>query len=197
MTKNSKYLEFKEFADSLASRTFDYPSVLKGDFPGLHESVHRNYQFLLGRPLDTLSDKMMENLQWIFHTQFSQATDWKVGKLYKFCCSVMFEASFITLYGRDPRADGHNVIGAIEEKFTKFDASFSYLAARVPIELLGDTKRIRKELIDVFLPTNTANWLGVSELIEGRKEMFERYEVLRDYDKAGSKLLNDCLSRIR
>ncbi|XP_077208410.1 cytochrome P450 7B1 [Paroedura picta] len=184
VTKNSKYLEFQEFADSLASQTFDYPSVLKGDFPGLNENVHRNYQFLLGRPLDTLSDNMMTNLQWIFNTHFSQATDWKVGKLYKFCCSVMFKASFITLYGRDPSADGHNSIGAIEEKFTKFDANFSYLAANIPIELLGATKRIRKELIDVFLPTNTANWLGVSELIESRKEMFERYEVLRDYDKA-------------
>ncbi|XP_060099685.1 cytochrome P450 7B1 [Heteronotia binoei] len=183
MTKNSKYLEFQEFADSLASRVFDYPSVLKGDFPGLNENVHRNYQFLLGKPLDALSDNMMMNLQWIFNTQFSQATDWKVGKLYKFCCSVMFKASFITLYGRHPSADGH-IIGAIEEKFTKFDANFSYLAANIPIELLGATKRIRKELIDVFLPTNTANWLEVSELIEARKEMFERYEVLRDYDKA-------------
>ncbi|XP_054840678.1 cytochrome P450 7B1 isoform X2 [Eublepharis macularius] len=184
VTKNSKYLEFKEFADSLASRTFDYPSVLKEDFPDLNENVHRNYQYLLGKPLDTLSDNMMTNLQWIFKRQFSQTTDWKVGKLYKFCCSVMFEASFITLYGRDPSADGHNVIGAIEENFIKFDANFSYLAANIPIELLGATKRIRKELIHVFLPTSTAKWLGVSELIEARKEVFERYEVLSDYDKA-------------
>uniref|UniRef100_A0ACB8FE41 Uncharacterized protein n=1 Tax=Sphaerodactylus townsendi TaxID=933632 RepID=A0ACB8FE41_9SAUR len=182
--KNSKYLEFQEFADSLSSRTFDHPPLIKGDFPGLNEYVHRNYQLLLGKPLDTLSDNMMTNLQSIFKRQFSQVTDWKVGKLYKFCSSVMFEGSFITLHGRDPSANSHNIIGAIEEKFTKFDARFSYLAANIPIELLGGTKRIRKELIDIFLPTSTAKWEGVSEIIEGRKEMFEAFEGLRDYDKA-------------
>ncbi|XP_053106559.1 25-hydroxycholesterol 7-alpha-hydroxylase isoform X2 [Hemicordylus capensis] len=184
LTKLNKYLEFEEFADNISSRIFNYPSILKGNFPDLSENVHRNYQYLKGKSLDALSDSMIKNLQCIFKKRFSQATDWETEKMNKFCFSVMFEASFITLYGRDPSADGHNVVDAIGDKFTKFDANFSYLAANIPIELLGSTKRIREELIHYFLPNNTSKLLGVSEVIQARKDLFEMYEVLGDYDKA-------------
>uniref|UniRef100_A0A8D0HRT6 Cytochrome P450 family 7 subfamily B member 1 n=1 Tax=Sphenodon punctatus TaxID=8508 RepID=A0A8D0HRT6_SPHPU len=182
--RNSRQLEFHEFADAMASRTFDYPRVSNGNFPNLKEDLHKIYQLLQGKPLDILSDHMMENLQGIFEWKFSQATDWETEKMYKFCCSVIFEASFITLYGRDPDADGHKVISEIRDKFTKFDASFPYLAANIPIELLGATKEIRKELIHNFFPNNMRKWLGGSEVIQARKDTLEKYELLGDYDKA-------------
>ncbi|KAH0617674.1 hypothetical protein JD844_016149 [Phrynosoma platyrhinos] len=127
---------------------------------------------------------MMKNLQSIFKTKFSQVTDWKVETVNKFCFSIVFEASFRTLYGRDPGADGYSVTDAIGDKFLKFDAKFSYLAANIPIELLGETKEIRKELIHFFKSENMAKWLGISEVIQDRKNMFEMYEELGDYDKA-------------
>ncbi|XP_027666895.2 cytochrome P450 7B1 isoform X2 [Falco cherrug] len=182
--RNSKQLEFHEFADKMASKTFDYPALSKGKFPDLKENLHRIYQYLQGKPLDIISDHMMKNLQDIFEWKCSQATDWETEKMYKFCCSVMFEASFITLYGRVPAADGHKVISEIRDKFIKFDASFPYLAANIPIELLGATKKVRKELIHHFLLQNMTKWLGGSKVVQARQDIFEKYELLGDYDKA-------------
>ncbi|KAJ7411992.1 25-hydroxycholesterol 7-alpha-hydroxylase [Willisornis vidua] len=182
--RNSKQLEFHEFANKMASKTFDYPALSKGKFPDLKENLHRIYQYLQGKPLDIISDHMMKNLQDIFEWKCSQATDWETEKMYKFCCSVMFEASFVTLYGRVPAADGHKVISEIRDKFIKFDASFPYLAANIPIELLGATKKVRKELIHHFLLQNMTKWLGGSKVVQARQDIFEKYELLGDYDKA-------------
>ncbi|XP_074879462.1 LOW QUALITY PROTEIN: cytochrome P450 7B1 [Buteo buteo] len=182
--RNSKQLEFHEFADKMASKTFDYPALSKGKFPDLKENLHRIYQYLQGKPLDIISDHMMKNLQDIFEWKCSQATDWETEKMYKFCCSVMFEASFVTLYGRVPAADGRKVISEIRDKFIKFDASFPYLAANIPIELLGATKKVRKELIHHFLLQNMTKWLGGSKVVQARQDIFEKYELLGDYDKA-------------
>ncbi|XP_038018229.1 cytochrome P450 7B1 isoform X2 [Motacilla alba alba] len=182
--RNSKQLEFHEFANKMASKTFDYPALSKGKFPELKENLHRIYQYLQGKPLDIISDHMMKNLQDIFEWKCSQATDWETEKMYKFCCSVMFEASFVTLYGRVPAADGHKVISEIRDKFIKFDASFPYLAANIPIELLGATKKVRKELIHHFLLQNMTKWLGGSKVVQARQDIFEKYELLGDYDKA-------------
>ncbi|XP_062986854.1 cytochrome P450 7B1 [Elgaria multicarinata webbii] len=182
VVKNAKYLEFQEFSDQLSVRVFDHPLIINDKFPELNENIHRNYQYLLGTPLDTLSDSMMKNLQCIFEKKFAQAKDWEIGKVNKFCFSLMFEASFRTLYGTDP--DDRYIVDAIGDKFVKFDANFSYLAANIPIGLLGATKRIRKELINVFFPESMARWLGVSEVVQMRKDIFEMYEQLGDYDKA-------------
>ncbi|XP_042692876.1 cytochrome P450 7B1 isoform X1 [Centrocercus urophasianus] len=182
--RNSKQLEFHEFADKMASKTFDYPALSNVKFPDLKENLHRIYQYLQGKPLEIISDHMMKNLQDIFEWKCSQATDWETEKMYKFCCSVMFEASFVTLYGRVPAADGRKVISEIRDKFIKFDASFPYLAANIPIELLGATKKVRKELIHHFLLQNMTKWLGGSKVVQARQDIFEKYELLGDYDKA-------------
>nr|XP_034980306.1 cytochrome P450 7B1 isoform X1 [Zootoca vivipara] len=184
VAKSSKYLQFKELSDQISTNAFDHPTTLDHNLPDLHENVHKAYQYLMGRPLDVLSDSMMGNLQGLFEKMCSQATDWEMGDVNKFCFSLMFEASFLTLYGKDPGAADYSITEAIGDKFNKFDARFSYLATNVPIELLGAAKRIRKELINVFLPENMARWLGTSEVVEFRKDLFEMYEVLRDYDKA-------------
>ncbi|KAG8133648.1 hypothetical protein E2320_011414 [Naja naja] len=184
MTKNSKYLEFTEFADQLSSQAFDHPPIVNGNFPDLNEHVHRNYQYIVGKSLDTLSDNMMKNLQIIFKRKISQMVDWEMEKMHKFCFSIIFEASFKTFYGRDPHNDDCNVTDEIGEKFLKFDANFSYLALNVPITLLGATKNIRRELINFLNPKKMEKWVDVSKVVQDRKDIFENYKALSDYDKA-------------
>ncbi|XP_026547894.1 25-hydroxycholesterol 7-alpha-hydroxylase [Notechis scutatus] len=184
MTKNSKYLGFTEFADQISSQAFDHPPIVNGNFPDLNEHVHRNYQYILGKSLDTLSDNMMKNLQNIFKRKISQMVDWEMEKMHKFCFSIIFEASFKTFFGRDPHNDGYNVTDEIGEKFLKFDANFSYLALNVPITLLGATKNIRRELINFLNPKKMEKWLDVSKVVQDRKDILENYKVLSDYDKA-------------
>ncbi|XP_066482462.1 cytochrome P450 7B1 [Tiliqua scincoides] len=184
LTKYGKYFNFDIFSDKFVTKVFDYPSIFSENYPNLNENVHRQYQYLQGKPLNMLSDSMMSNLQGVFEKRFAGTLDWRTEKMNMFCFTAMFEASFITLYGRNPCADDHSVVDAIGDKFTKFDANFSYLVANIPIELLGATKRIRKELIHYFLPKKMATWLEVSELVQARKDLFEMYEMLGDYDKA-------------
>ncbi|XP_058030280.1 cytochrome P450 7B1 [Ahaetulla prasina] len=184
VTKNSKYLEFSEIADQLSSQAFDHPPIINGKCPDLNEPVHRNYQYLLGKSLDTLSDNVMRNLQIIFKKKFSQMVDWEMEKMHKFCFSIIFEASFKTFFGRDPHNDSYNVTDEIGEKFLKFDANFSYLALNIPIALLGATKKIRREFINYLNPKKMEKWLDVSEVVQDRKDLLENYTVLSDYDKA-------------
>ncbi|XP_029447245.1 25-hydroxycholesterol 7-alpha-hydroxylase [Rhinatrema bivittatum] len=182
--RQGRQLDFSEFADDLSSRTFDYPYLKESTFPQLRVNLHRIYQILQGKALDKLTDSMMGNLQHVFKWKFSQATDWVTEKMYQFCCSIMFEASFMTLYGRDPAADGRKVISEIRDKFTKFDAKFPYLVINIPIALLGDTKKVRKELIHILSPNNIVNRKEVSEVVQARQNVLEQYELLQDYDKA-------------
>ncbi|XP_077348912.1 cytochrome P450 7B1 isoform X1 [Lithobates pipiens] len=184
VVRNGKKLDFHEFSNEMASRTFDYPRLSESKFPQLQDSMHKTYKIMQGKPLDKLTDSMMINLQRVFKWKFSQATDWRTENMYQFCCSIMFEASFMTLYGRDPVADGRNVISEMREKFTKFDAKFPYLVVNVPIALLGDTKSIREELIQYFMPHKMNVRRDLAEVIEARKDILENYDVLRDYDKA-------------
>ncbi|XP_053571050.1 cytochrome P450 7B1 [Bombina bombina] len=181
--RHGKQLDFHEFADEMASRTFDYPRLTEAKFPQLNDNLHRIYKILQGRALDKLTDSMMGNLQHVFKLKFLQATDWKIEKMYQFCCCIMFEASFMTLYGRDPVADGRKVISEIREKFTKFDAKFPYLVINIPIALLGATKKIREELIHIFFRNKMEKRLEVSEVVQTRNNVLEQYE-LQDYDRA-------------
>ncbi|XP_063307426.1 cytochrome P450 7B1 [Pelobates fuscus] len=182
--KQAKHLDFREFANEMASRTFDYPRITEAKFPQLRDNMHRIYKIMQGRALDKLTDSMMGNLQHVFKWKFSQATDWKIEKMYQFCCGIIFEASFMTLYGKDPVADGHKLISEIRENFTKFDAKFPYLVINIPISLLGATRKVREELIHIFFPNKMAKRSEVSELIQTRKNLLDQYDVLQDHDRA-------------
>nr|XP_033790646.1 cytochrome P450 7B1 isoform X2 [Geotrypetes seraphini] len=182
--RQARQLDFSEFADEMSSRTFDYPYLMEAKFPELRVNLHRIYMVMQGKGLDKLTDSMMGNLQHVFKLKFSQATDWVTEKMYQFCCSVMFEASFMTLYGRDSDADGHKVISEIKDKFIKFDAKFPYLVINIPIALLGDTRKIREELIHILFPNNILDRKEVSEVVQARQNVLEQYELLKDYDKA-------------
>uniref|UniRef100_A0A8C5Q1W8 25/26-hydroxycholesterol 7alpha-hydroxylase n=1 Tax=Leptobrachium leishanense TaxID=445787 RepID=A0A8C5Q1W8_9ANUR len=182
--KQAKHLDFREFANEFASRTFDYPRITEAKFPQLRDNMHRIYKIMQGRPLDKLTDSMMGNLQHVFKWKFSQATDWRTEKMYQFCCDIIFEASFMTLYGKDPVADGHKLISEIRENFTKFDAKFPYLVLNVPIALLGATRKIREELIRIFFPNKMEKRSEVSDLVQTRKNVLDQYDVLQDHDRA-------------
>ncbi|XP_073535463.1 cytochrome P450 7B1 isoform X2 [Phyllobates terribilis] len=182
--RHGKKLDFHEFSLEMSSRTFNYPRLTQAQYPQLTDNMHKIYKMMQGKSLDKLTDSMMKNLQHVFKWKFSQATDWKTEKMYQFCCSIMFEASFMTLYGKDPVADGRKVISEMREKFTKFDAKFPYLVINIPIALLGDTKTVREELIRFFMPKKMDKWFDQAEVIEARKDILEQYDVLNDRDKA-------------
>ncbi|XP_043921386.1 cytochrome P450 7B1 [Protopterus annectens] len=182
--RQGKQLDFQDFALSMASRTFAYPPMIETKFPGLSEKVHKAYQHLQGDSLNKLTESMNKNLQLVLCEKSIQETvDWRTEKLYSFCNRVMFEASFLSVYGKCQDGQRHSFIDRLKEDFNTFDKMFPYLVANVPIELLGATKKIRKDIINIFLCKNVMKWHETSDVVRCRRDLFEEYE-LRDQEKA-------------
>lgn len=183
--KQGRQLDFHEFSNRVAPFAFGYPPVTS-KFPGLREQIKRSFIFLQGDNLTPLTESMMGNLMLVFRQDYlDQESSWKTSYMYKFCNSIMFEATFLTMYGKPPSASRHSGMSVLEKDFIKFDNMFPLLVAQIPIWLLGRTKAIRQRLINYFLPHQMSCWSHSSEFIRTRFEMFEQYDTLRDFDKAG------------
>lgn len=197
--KQGKQLDFHEFADAAASKTFGYPAVRTARFPGLSDKIQRSFLLLQGSALNALTIRMMGNLQLVLQDVLSNHVaemedDWRQEGLYEFCERVMFEATFLTLYGQPPYTNTNvyanlhkkSWIDVLRDNFRKFDAVFPLLIARIPIGLLGRTKSIREQLIRFFHPHRMAEWTNPSEFIQARTDLFQQYDILKDLDKAGN-----------
>ncbi len=185
--KHGKQLDFHTFSDSAASRTFGFPPIRSGLFPGISDSIQRSYTLLQGPALEPLTFSMMGNLQQVLRRCFLPSEesgsdgDWQEAELYEFCKCVMFQTTFNTLYGHSSNLR----LDQLREDFEKFDAFFPLLMARVPIALLGKTKEIREKLIRFFYPQRMAEWRAPCEFIQTRTDLFQKYDTLQDKDKAG------------
>ncbi|XP_028329396.1 25-hydroxycholesterol 7-alpha-hydroxylase [Gouania willdenowi] len=182
--KQGRQLDFHEFSEKVAPVTFGYPPVINQRFPGLKEQISRSFQLLQGDNLTLLTESMMSNLMLLFRQDHMGQEGWRSGSMYEFCYSVMFEATFLTMYGRPPSASRHRGMSTLKEDFLKFDNMFPLLIAQIPIWLLGQTKAIRKKLINYFHPRQMFHWSSTSQFIQRRSELFEQYETLGDQDKA-------------
>uniref|UniRef100_A0A3Q0SRM6 Cytochrome P450, family 7, subfamily B, polypeptide 1 n=1 Tax=Amphilophus citrinellus TaxID=61819 RepID=A0A3Q0SRM6_AMPCI len=182
--KHGRQLDFHEFSNNAVPFIFGYPPTSK--FPGLQEEVKRSFLLLQGDSLTPLSESMMGNLMLIFREDYlNKENGWKSASMYEFCNSIMFEATFLTLYGKPASASRHSGIDMLKNDFVKFDNMFPLLIAQIPIWLLGQTKTIRKRLINYFLSHQMSCWSNASEFIRTHSKMFEQYDMLTDVDKAG------------
>ncbi|XP_047446370.1 cytochrome P450 7B1 [Mugil cephalus] len=183
--KHGRQLDFHEFSNKVAPFTFGYPPVSNGKYPGLREQIHRSFQLLQGDGLTPLTEAMMGNLMLVFRQDHLEGGGgWRSGSMYQFCFSVMFEATFLTMYGRPTGARRHSGMGALREDFIRFDNKFPLLIAQVPIWLLGRTKAVRDQLISCFLPNRMSSWSNTSQFIRRRSELFEQHDTLTDVDRA-------------
>ncbi|XP_015209277.1 cytochrome P450 7B1 isoform X4 [Lepisosteus oculatus] len=191
--KHRKQLDFRDFSDQVAPVTFGYPPIRNPKFPGIDEHIHRGYQLLQGDNLSPLTENMMKNLLFLFRQDYlSKEPQWRTEKMYSFCSKIMFEATFMTVFGKSGHTSRHADMASFREKFDKFDAMFPLLIAGIPIKFLGATKKIREDLINIFLPERMAHWKESSEFVKVRAELFEQYELLGSVDKAGS-AINESL----
>ncbi|XP_018612986.1 25-hydroxycholesterol 7-alpha-hydroxylase isoform X2 [Scleropages formosus] len=184
--KHGKQLDFHEFSDEVSPRTFGYPPIRSPKFSGLHEQIQRSYQFLKGENLNSLAQSVVENLELVLRQDhMTEGSQWMTDELYGFCFRVMFEASFMTLYGRPAQGSRHTQMAELAKRFRKFDAILPFLIAGVPISLLGAARSARKELKCFLQPQKLASWVAPSRFIQERVEVFEQYHLLGDLDKAG------------
>ncbi|XP_074484085.1 cytochrome P450 7B1 [Sebastes fasciatus] len=179
--RHGRQLDFHEFAQKVAPLTFGYSPIAK-ELPALQEQIEKSFALLKGDNLSTLTESMMGNLMLVFRQDhLGEDGGWKSGSVYEFCNSVMFEATFLTMYGRPASARRHSGMGVLREDFVRFDTVVPQLIAQIPIWLLGQTKAIRHKLISYFLPHR--DWSDTSQFIRRRLELFEQF-ALKDDERA-------------
>jgi oxysterol 7-alpha-hydroxylase len=184
--KHGKQLDFHEFSDQVAPVTFGYPPVGSGKFPGMSEHIQRSFHLLQGNNLNNLTESLMGNLMFVFRQDYlTGESEWRTESVYQLCNSIMFEATFLTLFGKPAHSSRHSGMVTLREDFVKFDTMFPLLIARIPISLLGGTKATRDKLINYFHPQRMSGWSNTSGFIKERAAVLEQYDSLGDVDKAG------------
>lgn len=182
--KHGRQLDFHSFADKVAPRAFGYPPVRNRYVPGLHEDVQRTFTLLQGENLGPLTESMMANLMTVLRQDYlGDAASWRNGCLLEFCRAVMFESSFLTLYGKPASGSRHSGMVSLSRDLEQFDQYFPLLVAGVPITVLRRAQSSRQQLIHYFLPRRMSSWSSMSCFIRRRQELFEQIAMLTDTDK--------------
>ncbi|XP_054982871.1 cytochrome P450 7B1 [Sorex araneus] len=175
--KNYKQLNFHVFTGRVLSKVFLIKQLIYND--SMNHDIHLCYQCLQGKSLDTLVEKMIQNLKQDFGPQLSKNTSWTTAHMFSFCTSLIFEITFSTIYGK--RLDGNKkIITEIRDDFIKFNDKFSYLLSDIPHEFLGNIKSIRKKLIKSLTSENISKMHGGSEILQMRQNVLEKYYSLED-----------------
>lgn len=191
--KNHK-LSFQMFSKKIMKKVFSIQKSMEDD--DLNDELHESYQLLQGKSLDVLMENTMQNLQQLFETQLCKSADWDMAYLLTFCSSVIFEITFTTIYGGFLADDRKKFITELQDDFFKFDKNFPYLVSDIPIELLGNVRSIRKKLIKCLTSEHIAKMQELSEVVQMRQNILEKYYTFKDTEIGGKKLLSDYLSKI-
>lgn len=163
------------------------------------ENFHQTFiRTLQGNALDALIEAMMENLQYVMlQSRMSklQPNDWVTEGLYTFCCQVMFESGFLTLFGKEfssnhdknlsskQETERAHILNALEN-FKEFDRIFPALVAGLPIHLFKSAHSAREKLGEALLHKNLLKRDNLSELVTLRMFLNDTLSTFNDMEKA-------------
>ncbi|XP_043735029.1 cytochrome P450 7B1 isoform X5 [Cervus elaphus] len=177
VAKNQK-LSFQIFTSKFLKRVFSIKKMTTDS--DLIDEIHSTYRFLQGKHLDILMESTMQNLKQVFEPHLLKTTSWSTERLLSFCNSVIFEMTFTTIYGNILANDKKTFITELKDDFLKFDEKFTRLASGIPIELLGNIKSVRTKLIKDLTIESLAKLQGLSEVVQRRNDILEKYYTPKD-----------------
>lgn len=139
---------------------------------------------------------MLGNLQAVLGRDLSRERGWVEEGLQNFTNRIMFEAGFLTLFGRDVgllRSDavkcGKTCMQKAAQDFLVFDRAFPVLAAGVPIGLCVPAWRARESLAEELLHDELHRRNCISDLIQRRMDAFDRMHL----DETGKARTHVCM----
>lgn len=194
--KHGRQLDFHSFSESMAPVVFGYPPIRSCGAPHLHEDIHRAYKLLQGDHLTALTQSMMGNLMLLLRQDHLGAgpgegagpgarAGWRAADMLEFCSALMFEATFLTLYGTAAGGGRHEGMEQLRRDLFLFDRRFPLLVAGVPIHLMRTAKTSRHNLVRYLLPQRVSSWSNWSHFIRQRQQLVEKVDALTDEDRAG------------
>ncbi|XP_008572483.1 PREDICTED: cholesterol 7-alpha-monooxygenase [Galeopterus variegatus] len=190
---HGKYFDWKKFHYTTSAKAFGHRSIDPSDG---HTTENINDTFtktLQGDALSSLSKTMMENLQLIIRAPApppAKTTAWVTEGMYSFCYRVMFEAGYLTFFGRDlTRQDAQRaVILNSLDNFKQFDKVFPALVAGLPIHVFKTAHAAREKLADGLRHEKLRGRAHVSELISLRMFRNDTLSTFDDLEKAKTHL---------
>ncbi|XP_069777538.1 cytochrome P450 7A1-like [Narcine bancroftii] len=197
INRHGKFLDFQNIAVTISRRVFDHADFKNAKYGVSYEEIHRIFsRTLQGSALDSLTLSMMKNLQFVISQikSSSNSEGWITESLHTFSNRIMFEAGYLTLFGKNEKAmkgndiekvnAHHAAILTVMENFKVFDNVFPALATGVPISFFRAAKASRMALEQEFLPKILKQNMNKSLLIEERINLFDHSPVLDDLSKA-------------
>ncbi|XP_066481056.1 cytochrome P450 7A1 [Tiliqua scincoides] len=200
--QQGRHLDWKKFHFATSAKAFGHRSIDPKD-GNTTENMHQTFtRTLQGNALTFLSETMMENLHYVMvesNTPKTNTSGWVTDKLYEFCCRVMFESGFLTLFGTEVNT-GHRTIFSSEqedqravifsalENFKEFDQIFPALVAGLPIHLFRGAHGARERLAEALLHEKLKKRDNRSELISVRMFLNDTASSFDDKEKAKTHL---------
>ncbi|XP_036033086.1 cholesterol 7-alpha-monooxygenase [Onychomys torridus] len=190
---HGKYFDWKKFHYTTSAKAFGHRSIDPND-GNTTENINNTFtKTLQGAALHSLSEAMMQNLQTVMRCPGlaqTKSAAWVTEGMYAFCYRVMFEAGYLTLFGRDtskPDTQRALILNNLDS-FKQFDQVFPALAAGLPIHLFKTAHKARETLAEGLKHENLSVRDQVSELIRLRMFLNDTLSTFDDMEKAKTHL---------
>ncbi|XP_054446128.1 cytochrome P450 7A1 [Pteronotus mesoamericanus] len=187
---HGKYFDWKKFHFTTSAKAFGHRSIDPSD-GNTTENISKAFvKNLQGDALNSLTDAMMKNLQLVLRPPVnpeSKMPAWVTEGMYAFCYRVMFEAGYLTLFGRDHTGQDAQkaLILSKLDNFKEFDKIFPALVAGLPIHVFKTAHQAREKLAEGLRHDNLGKRDHMSELVRFLNDMLF---TLDDVDKAKTQL---------
>lgn len=160
------------------------------------ENLHQTFlKTLQGDALSSLIETMMENLQSTMLQSGmlkAETSKWQSDGIFAFCYKTMFEAGYLTLFGKEldgdqsiarQQAQKALVLNALEN-FKEFDKIFPALIAGLPIHVFKSAYSARENLAKTMLHENLSKRTNMSDLVSLRMLLNDTLSTFNELSKA-------------
>ncbi|KAM9626397.1 cytochrome P450 7A1 [Trichechus inunguis] len=191
---HGKHFDWRKFHFSTSAKVFGHRSVDPSD-GHTTENINKTFiKTLQGIALNSLTEAMMENLHLLLRPSVLPKPNmaaWVTEGMYSFCYRVMFEAGYLTLFGKDlTRQDSQRVLMLSNlDNFKKFDKIFPALVAGLPIHMFKTAYHAREKLAEGLRHENLRRRDGVSHLVSLRMLLNDQLSTFDDMEKAKTHLV--------
>ncbi|XP_051989175.1 cytochrome P450 7A1-like [Xyrauchen texanus] len=193
--RQGRHLDWKKFHFDASAKAFGHESM-DPSHGYTTENLHQTFlKTLQGEALPSLIETMMENLQSTMLQPGmlkAKPSDWQTDGIFAFCYKIMFEAGYLTLFGKEldgdqsvarQQAQKALVLNALEN-FKEFDKIFPALIAGLPIHVFKSAYSARENLAKTMLHENLSKRANVSDLISLRMLLNDSLSTFNELSKA-------------
>ncbi|XP_055288578.1 cytochrome P450 7A1 [Moschus berezovskii] len=187
---HGKYFDWKKFHFTASAKAFGHRSIDPSDGNTTDNISKTISKTLQGDALSSLTEAMMGNLQLVLRPQGPPqppTPTWVTEGMYSFCYRVMFEAGYLTLFGRDlsgQDAQKALILNSLDN-FKQFDKIFPALVAGFPIHVFKTGHYAREKLTEGLRLQKLRERDRISELV---RFLNDTLATLDDTERAKSLL---------